>query len=120
QHAERATLAVDYERSYVPSLAFGGTNQSQELRGSVQMPLSRNRVYLQESASWRRTDPFIESELPLDSIWIHTVGGYALQRWLRLEGYHSYTRQDTRLAAGQIGRHVIGAQVVISEPMRIR
>src|SRR6185436_18039438 len=52
ERAERATLGLDYERSYVPSLAFGGTNQSQELRGYVQMPLSRSRLYLQEAAAW--------------------------------------------------------------------
>ena len=81
----------------MPSLAFGGTNQSQELHGYVQMPLARNRFYVQESAAWRRTDPFVAAELPLDSIWIDTVGGYALERWLRLEGYYVFTRQETRL-----------------------
>jgi hypothetical protein len=118
--AERATIGVDYERSYVPSLAFGGTNQSQELRGYVQMPLSRNRFYVEEAAAWRRTDPFLTTALPLDSIWIRTVGGYALTRWFRLEGYHQFTRQDTRIAAGQISRHVVGVQLALSEPMRIR
>ena len=120
QHAQRAVIGVEYDRSYVPSFTFGGSNQSQELRGYVQMPLSRNRFYVQESASWRRTNPFVEAELPLDSIWIHTVAGYAVQRWVRLEGYYSFTRQDTRLAAGQISRHVVGAQVVVAEPVRIR
>jgi hypothetical protein len=120
RRTERVTMGLDFSRSYVPSLSFGGTNQSQEVRGHIQMPLSRHRLYLQESAAWRRTDPFVETEIPLDSIWIHTVAGYALQRWLRLEGYHSYTRQDTRQAAGQIDRHVVGVQVVLSEPMRIR
>jgi hypothetical protein len=63
--AERATIGLDYLRSYVPSLAFGGTNQSQEARGYVQMPLSRNRFYLQENAAWRRTNPFVVvEELP--------------------------------------------------------
>jgi hypothetical protein len=118
--ADRATLGLAFERSYVPSLSFGGTNESQEVRGYVQMPLARNRFYVQEAAAWRRTNPFVEAELPLDSYWVHTVVGYALQRWLRLEGYHSFTRQDTRVAAGQINRHVVGAQVVVSEPMRIR
>jgi hypothetical protein len=120
QHAERATLGVEYERSYLPSFTFGGSNQSQELRGYVQMPLSRNRFYIQESASWRRTNPFLEAELPLDSIWVHSVAGYALQRWLRLQGYHAFTRQDTRLAGGQISRHMVGVQVVISQAVRMR
>lgn len=118
--AERATIGLDYQRSYVPSFTFGGANQSQELRGYVQMPLTRNRFYVQEAAAWRRTNPFVEAELPLDSVWVHTVVGYAAERWLRFEGYYSFTRQDTRLTAGQINRHVVGVQIVLSEPVRIR
>ena len=119
-NAQRASIGIDYERSFIPSLAFGGTDQSQEVRGYVRMPLTRNRLYLQEGAAWRRTDPFVAAELPLDSIWISTTGGYALARWFRLEVYHSYTRQDTKLASGQISRNVFGVQFVVSEPVRIR
>lgn len=118
--AERATLGAEYRRSYVPSLAFGGTNQSQEARGYVQMPLDRNRLYLQESASWRRTDPFVDTELSLDSIVLQSTLGYAVQRWFRIEGYHAFTTQDNRVAAGKIWRHIAGVQFVVSEPMRIR
>jgi hypothetical protein len=118
--AERATVGGEYRRSYVPSLAFGGTNQSQEARGYVHMPLGRNRLYVQESASWRRTDPFADSELPLDSIVLQSTLGYAVQRWFRVEGYHAFTTQDNRIVAGKISRHVAGVQFVVSEPMRIR
>ncbi len=118
--ADRATFGLDYSRSYVPSLAFGGTNQSQEARGYVQMPLGRNRFYVQESAAWRRTDPFVRSELALDSIFLHTILGYTVQKWFRIEGYHAFTTQDNRVAGGQITRHVAGVQFVIAEPVRIR
>ena len=120
RRAARATFGVNYHRSYVPSLAFGGTNQSQEARGYVQMPLGRNRLYLQESAAWRRTDSFDAAELPLDSVYLNTVVGYAVQRWFRIEGYHAFTTQDNRLVAGQISRQVAGVQFVVSEPVRIR
>lgn len=120
RRAPRATFGLAYSRSYVPSLAFGGTNQSQEARGFIQMPLSRNRFYVQESAAWRRTDPFVQTELALDSIFLNTVLGYTVQQWFRVEGYHSFTMQDNRLAAGQISRHLAGVQFVVSEPMRIR
>jgi hypothetical protein len=116
---QRATLGIDYERSYVPSFAFGGTNQSQETRGFVMMPLRRNRLYLEESAAWRRTDPLLAQELPLDSIWLHTTVGYAIQRWFRIEGYHAFSRQDVRLNNGQINRNVIGVQFVVARPVRI-
>ena len=118
--AERATIGGEYRRSYVPSLAFGGSNQSQEARGYVHMPLGRNRLYVQESASWRRTDPFVDTELALTSIVLQSTLGYAVQRWFRIEGYHAFTAQDNRVAAGKISRHVAGVQFVVSEPMRIR
>jgi type II secretory pathway predicted ATPase ExeA len=34
--AERATFGLDVSRSYVPSLAFGGTNQAEEVKGFIQ------------------------------------------------------------------------------------
>jgi len=118
--AERATFGIDFNRSYVPSLSFGGSNQSQEVRGYIRMPLDRNRFYIQETASWRRTDPFVRTELALDSLFLNTVFGYAVQKWFRIEGYHAFTTQDNRVAGGKISRHVVGTQFVVSEPVRIR
>jgi hypothetical protein len=120
RRAERATIGIAYNRTYVPSLAFGGANQSHEARGYVQMPLDRNRFYLQESAAWRRTDPFVGTELALDSLYLHTVLGWAVQKWFRVEASHSFTAQDNRVTAGEISRHIFGVQFVVSEPMRIR
>jgi len=117
--ARRATVGGEFRRSFVPSVAFGGTNQSETARGYIQMPLNHNRLYVQESATWHRTNPFDPTVLPLRSIWINSVLGYAIQRWFRIEGYHSLTHQDTRLPGGKINRHVVGIQFVVSEPMRI-
>ena len=118
--AERATVGIAYNRTYAPSLAFGGANQSHEARGYIQMPLDRNRFYVQETAAWRRTAPFVRTELGLDSLFLNTVFGYAVQRWFRIEAYHSFTTQDNRAADGEISRHVAGVQFVVSEPVRIR
>jgi hypothetical protein len=118
--ARRATVGAQYHRSYVPSIAFGGTNQTETLHGYIQMPLDHNRLYLQQSAAWHRTNPFDTTALPLRSTWLHSVVGYAIQRWFRVEGYYALTHQDTRLAGGKIVRHVAGVQFVVSEPMRIR
>jgi hypothetical protein len=118
--ARRATIGGEFRRSYVPSVAFGGTNQTETVRGFIHMPLSNNRLYIQESATWHRTNPFDTAVLPLQSTWLQTTVGYAVQRWFRIEGYHALTRQDTRLAGGKIGRNVVGVQFVLSEPVRIR
>jgi hypothetical protein len=119
-HARRATVGAEFRRSYVPSVAFGGTNQTETARGYIQMPLNHNRLYVQESATWHRTNPFDAGVLPLQSIWINSVLGYAVQRWFRIEGYYALTNQDTRVAGGRINRNVVGIQFVVSEPMRIR
>jgi hypothetical protein len=118
--ASRATFGATYNRSYVPSLVFGGTNQSQEATAYMQMPFSKNRWYLQESVAWRRTDPFISTELPLSSIWIHNLVGYGITRWFRIEGYYQFSGQDNRQVEGQITRHVAGVQFVVAQPVRIR
>jgi len=120
---ERAILGAEYNRDYKPSFGFGGPRRNDEVSGYVRMPLSRNRLYVQETASWLRAHPFdpLDSfEFERRSTWINTTVGYALQRWMRLEGYWAFSRQDTTRPGGQINRHVIGAQVSISEPVRIR
>lgn len=118
--AERATFGASFQRMFVPSFGFGGSSDSQELRAFVRMPVSRNRMYVQTSASWRRTDPFVETELELDTLLFRTTFGYSATRWMRLEAYHAYTRQDSKIAGGEIDRQRVGAQVVISQPVRIR
>jgi hypothetical protein len=118
--AERATLGASFQRMFVPSFGFGGSSDSQELRGYVRMPISRNRMYVQAAATWRRSDPFVETELELDTILLRTTFGYSATRWLRVEGFHAYSRQDSQVAGGEIDRHRVGGQIVISQPMRIR
>lgn len=117
---ERSTVGASFERMFLPSFGFGGSNQSQELRGFVQMPITRNRTYIQGSAAWRRSNPFVEGELELDTVWIRTTLGYAIARWFRTEGFYAYTRQDSQVTGGEIDRHRLGIQFVVSQPMRIR
>jgi len=117
---EHATLGAAFERMFVPSFGFGGSSQSQQVRGYIRMPLNRNRMYVQASGSWRRTDPFLVGELPLDTTLIRSTLGYSATRYLRVEAFHAFTRQDSRIAGGQVNRQRVGAQIVISQPMRIQ
>ena len=116
----RTTVGASFERQFVPSFGFGGSNQSQEIRGFIQMPLTQNRTYVQGSAAWRRSDPFVENELKLDTVWLRSTLGYAVARWFRTELFYAYTRQDSQVTGGEIDRHRAGVQVVVSQPMRIR
>jgi hypothetical protein len=117
---EDGTVGVSYDRSFIPSFGFGGSNESQELRGFVHMPIPTNRTYVNASAAWRHSTPFLASDLELDSFLTRATVGYAFTRWLRLEGFHAFTRQDSRITGGEINRHRIGAQLVVSQPMRIQ
>jgi hypothetical protein len=117
---ERATVGATFQRSLVPAFGFGGSSSTQELGAYIRMPLANNRLYVQGAASWRRTDPFLETDLELDTILTRTTVGYALARWIRIEGFHAYTRQDSIVVGGEIDRHRIGFQTVIAQPMRIR
>jgi hypothetical protein len=116
----KATVGASFENTFAPSFGVGASNRNKEVRGFVRMPLDRNRMYIQGSAGWRRTEPFDDvTVLNLDTILLRSTLGYATSRWLRLEGYYAFSRQDTRIAGGGINRHVAGTQVVVSQPMRI-
>jgi hypothetical protein len=116
----RATVGAAFDRSFVPSFGFGGSNRSQELTGYVAMPFQRNRLYLQASGSWRRSEPLIETSLELDTIRLRGTLGYSATRWLRGETFYTYSRQDSIVTGGEVDRHRLGLQLVISQPMRIR
>jgi hypothetical protein len=117
---ERATLGIAFEQSYTPSFSFSGSNDSQELRGFVRMPFSRNRFYVQSTGLWRRSDPFFADEIRLDTFITSNTFGYSATRWLRAEMYHAYSLQDSIITGGEVDRHRVGAQIVVSQPMRIR
>jgi hypothetical protein len=84
------------------------------------MPVARNRAYIQSSTTWRRNNPVLEAEPALQSFWLNTAVGYGLARTVRVEGYYTVAWQDTRLAGGRVNRQRVGAQVVLSAPMRIQ
>jgi hypothetical protein len=117
---EFATIGAGFERQYVPSFGFGGASSSQELRGHVLMPLGKKRVYVQGSGAWRRTLPFEADVLELDTIWLRSTVGYAANRWARVEALYTYTRQDSIITGGEVDRHRVGVQFVVSQPMRIQ
>lgn len=117
---ERATMGVAFERTYTPSFGLSGSNNNRELRGFVTVPFSRNRFYLNASGIWRRSEPFFANEILLDTYVTNTSIGYSALRWFRVEGYHGYSRQDSVITGGEVSRHRLGVQVVVSQPMRIR
>jgi hypothetical protein len=120
RQGERSTAGFYYARSFAPTFGFGGSSESHELRGYLHMPVTRNRMYVQTSGAWRRTDPLaVAEEIDLDSFTADGTVGYAPSRWLRVEGFYIYTRQDSRITGGEINRHRAGVRLVLAQPMRI-
>ena len=113
-------LGASYERSFVPSFGFGGTTRSQEVRGWADFPPIGRRLFLQSAGTWRRTVPFETQDLQLDTIQLRASAGYAVSRWMRAQGFYIFARQDSIVTGGEINRYRIGAEVVLSQPMRIR
>jgi hypothetical protein len=118
-HLQRATLDGGYERSFVPTFGFAASTETEQLHGSILMPVYQNRMYVQASSSWRRNNPLISNEPALKSFWLSAVTGYAIARPIRIEGYYTTAWQDTRVAGGQVTRHRIGIQLVLSSPVRV-
>jgi hypothetical protein len=118
---QKATVGASFEHTFGPSFGYGASSRNESVRGFVRMPLDRNRLYVQGTAAWRRSRPFNTGglELDLDTTSIRSTLGYATARWLRVEGYYAFSRQDTGVAAAGVNRHVVGSQVVVSQPMRI-
>ena len=120
REGERSTAGFYYARSFAPTFGFGGSSESHELRGYLHMPVTRNRMYVQTSGAWRRTDPLaVLDEIDLDSFIADGTVGYAPSRWLGVEGFYIYTRQDSRITGGEINRHRAGVRLVLAQPMRI-
>ena len=80
-----------------------------------------HRLYLQGSASWRRTNPFDNDRSCGSTRSRFTVPlGYALSRQIRLQGVYIFTRQDSIVTGGKVNRNRVGVELVLFNPMRIQ
>jgi hypothetical protein len=116
---ESAALDLSYARSFLPSYGAGGPMSNDELSSNVHVPIGR-RTYAEGSLSWRRDAPLVGSEPALRSLWAGGVVGYAVQPWLRVEGFYGSTHQTVDRPGGQVDRNRVGVQVVTAKPVRIR
>jgi hypothetical protein len=116
----RSIVGASFERQFVPSFGFGGSSSSTGFSSYIYTPFNRGRIFVNGSFAWRRSTPFREASLQVDTMWLRSSVGYAATRWARLEGLYTYTLQDSIVTGGEVDRHRLGAQVVISQPVRIR
>jgi hypothetical protein len=116
---EAATVDASYARSFVPSYGGGGTLSNEEITSSVHVPFGR-RFYSEGTLSWRKNEPLVAGDQALRSTWIGGTVGYAVQPWMRLEGFYGGTHQNIDRPGGRLDRHRIGIQVVTAKPVRFR
>ena len=122
EHAlDCVTVGASFERQYVPSFGFGGASNSQELRGYVPDAAAAAPLlypgHPRPGADRRRSSSTRSSSTR--SGCAPTVG-YTAARWLRVEALYTFTRQDSVVTGGEVDRHRVGVQFVISQPMRIQ
>jgi hypothetical protein len=115
-----ALYVVSAMRSFVPAFGFGGSLQNSEVSGGVRVPFAATRGFVQANLAWRDSEPVLENEVGLSTVWLETTLGYGLQRWLRLEVFYSGAFQDTTVEGGRIDRNRVGVQLVTLRPMRIQ
>lgn len=117
----RATVGASYDRSFVPSFGFGGMTASQDARATVSMPFMQGRMSAGGTVTYRRNSPVLTASFPIElsSWWTTATVGYAVARWLRMEGFYTLTQQESS-AQGNVDRTRVGVQFVTSKPVRIQ
>jgi hypothetical protein len=117
----RTRLELNYQRSFVPSWTFAGTTTNEELRASIMVPFARGRGSVQGSGAYLHNQPLtsLGDRIVLDSWWTGASVGYALARWIRVEGFYSGSVQKSS-AQGEIDRTRVGIQFVTLKPVRIQ
>jgi hypothetical protein len=116
---EYVAFGANFARQFVPSFGFGGANRNQEVGAYVRAPIGR-RMYTNGSFTWRHYLPFEIDSLEGDAFWLRSSLGYMIAPWGRVEGFYIHTLQDTVVTGGEISRHRVGVQLILSQPMRIQ
>jgi hypothetical protein len=112
-------LSAGYQRTFIPSWAFGGTFQNQELFITVRVPFARNHAYVEGRGTFFDAEALDPGQPNLRSLWIGTVIGYRATRWLRLEGYYDGSGQDTSRPGGNRHRNIFGFRIVTAKPIKL-
>jgi predicted porin len=115
---QKVAVDLQYNRSFVPSIGFGGTFQNSETSGRVRLPIGRH-LYATSDVIWRNTDPLETTDLPLRSLWVEGNIGYVLTPLVRVEAFFSGTHQNINRPGGTLDRNTVGFMVITAKSVRI-
>jgi uncharacterized protein (PEP-CTERM system associated) len=113
----RATGAVRYARSFLPSFGFGGTFQNEVLHASLRATLSRWVVW-SGTVAVSDNDPLEAGDPTLRAVSAQTSLGWIVKRRLRLEVFANHVSQDSNVAGGHVLRTRAGVQATVSDTLR--
>ena len=119
--AGQVKVSGKYERSFVPSIGFGGLNANQRVTASATVPFAQGRFIAGGNVSYGQIEPvdFFGVDFTLNSVWAQGTFGYQITRWLRTEAFINRSHQ-TSTARGLVDRTRIGIEFVTAKPVRIQ
>jgi hypothetical protein len=110
-----------FERSFVPSIGFGGLNANQRVSASAHVPFAKGRLIAGGNVAYGVIEPvdLFGVDFTLHSLWTQGSFGYQVTRWLRAEAFVNRTHQ-TSTARGLVDRTRVGIEFVTAKPVRIQ
>lgn len=119
--AGAVSVSGNYERSFVPSIGFGGLNADQRVSASAHVPFAKGRLIAGGNVAYGIIEPvdLFGVDFTLHSLWTQGTFGYQITRWLRTEAFVNRTHQ-TSTARGLVDRTRVGIEFVTAKPVRIQ
>jgi hypothetical protein len=119
--AGAVSVSGNYERSFVPSIGFGGLNANQRVSASAHVPFAGGRLIAGGNVAYGIIEPvdLFGVDFTLHSLWTQGTFGYQITRWLRTEAFVNRSHQ-TSTARGLVDRTRVGIEFVTAKPVRIQ
>jgi len=102
----------------MPSFGIDAPIQADDVSTSLQVPIGQ-RLMATGSWVWHTDQSVLDPAQSLRSHWLTATIGYAIQRWVRVEGFYAGTHQNIDRPGGRMNRNRIGFQITTSKPLRI-
>jgi hypothetical protein len=118
RHFDSSVAQVTYSRSFMPSFGIDAPIRADDVSTSLQVPLGQ-RLMATGSWVWHTDQSVLDTSQTLTSHWLTATLGYAIQRWIRVEGFYAGTHQTLDRPGGTVNRNRLGFQISTSKPLRM-
>jgi hypothetical protein len=118
RHFDRSVAEVTYSRSFMPSFGIDAPIRADDVSTSLQVPLGQ-RLMATGAWVWHTDQSVLDMSQTLTSHWLTATLGYAIQRWIRVEGFYAATHQTIDRPGGTMSRNRLGFQITTTKPLRM-